>query len=187
MNLSKIAKVVYDNSKEIEVTKSIYSKEIFTQKWVKDEAKKSFKNVEGWYWIKTNLSFDHLSKLRSENQREKGSIFYVTAQNNFKIFDRELINKTYFYNGHAKNIVSRLRNHFHLKNDKTGALGINAYPILKNHSIIVRFFTIDMISKLKFSEKEKRIIENLIKENIGRTAVENAWRADNGFPILCKH
>lgn len=187
MNLSRIAKVVYDNSKEIEVTKDIYSKEVFTQNWLKDEAKKNFKNVEGLYWIKTNLNFDHLSKLRPENQREKGSFFYVTAQNNFKIFDRELINKTYFYNGHAKNIVSRLRNHFYLKNDKTGALGINAYPILKNQTITVRFFTIDMIEKLKVSEKEKLLIENLIKENIGRTAIENAWRAKNGFPILCKH
>ncbi|CAM1340141.1 hypothetical protein [Tenacibaculum aestuarii] len=187
MNLSKIAKTIYDNVNEIIIKKDIYTDEIFTQNWLIDEAERNLKNVEGWYWIKTDLDFEYLSKLHPENQRKKGSLFYKTAGNNKKIFHEELINKTYFYNGHAKKIVSRLRNHFYLQNDGTGALGINAYPILQNHTITVRYFTTEMIDNLKIPEIDKSVIRNLILKNIGRTAIENAWRAENGFPILCKH
>ena len=187
MNLSETAKVIYNNAKEILITKDIHNNEIFTQNWLKNTTNNNLKNLAGWYWIKTDLELNLLTKLEPQNQREKGSVFNITTQNNQNIFDKDLINKTYFYNGHAKNIVSRLRNHFYLQNDKTGALGINAYPILKNHTITVGFFTIDMIEAIEVSEVDKLTIEKLIKENIGRTAIENAWRAENGFPILCKH
>lgn len=49
MNLSEIAKIIYNNTLKIEITKSIYKKEIFTKNWLTDEAERNLKNVEGWY------------------------------------------------------------------------------------------------------------------------------------------
>ena len=47
MNLSKIAKTIYDNVNEIIIEKDIYTNEIFTQNWLINKAKRNLKNVEG--------------------------------------------------------------------------------------------------------------------------------------------
>lgn len=188
MNLITLAQLVYNKSEEITIRKNDFNEATFTRDWINGKTNK-LPNKKGWYWIQIPLTFDELRELKLENEKSQTKRINITKtiDKNLEIFSDELINQDYVYNGHAQKVATRLRYHFFLgtENTKTGALGLNIYPKLKNTTIIVRYFTEYQIDNIT-NAKEKEAISNLINNKIGRIAIENAWRTVNGFPILCK-
>lgn len=130
---------------------------------------------------------EFLSLAPNNKKKKKGCNIPEVAKQAKLIFNEDLLCKTHFYNGHADKLVSRLRNHFYLQNDGSGTLGLNAYDAFKEHEIKVYYFAKNMIEDTNLTIEQKALLKQLISSNIGRTAIENAWRSDNGFPILCKH
>ena len=90
---------------------------------------------------------------------------------------------TVIYNGHQGNVVGRIRTHFSLNNNRTGALGIKHYSLSCNNWK-AKIFTSQLISNLSQSEQE--LVRILIDNKTGRIAIENAWRTNSGWPVLCK-
>lgn len=178
--------LVFSKSQKIIITKENYTDAIFTRAWLNNHYP-ILLNKKGWYWLHTTMPLNILVNLTPVKQKGKGCFIDTVVEKTQAIFNDELLSKAYFYNGHAASLVSRLRNHFHLQNDNTGALGLNAYDAFKNYTTTVHYFSEEGIENSTFTEVQKTIITKLISENIGRTAIENAWRATNGFPILCKH
>ena len=187
MSIATIADTIYLHSKKIIVDHSNNNEAIFTRQWLKDFNYNDFQNVNGWYWISTSMPSEKFMLLQSSKRKLKGCDIKKVVSENLNIFSERLISKTHFYNGHADKIVNRLRSHFNLTNDSTGALGLNAYDELKNEEIYVQYFTIDCLEHSGIDKTQMQLIENLIKGERGRTAIENAWRTKNGFPVLCKY
>jgi hypothetical protein len=92
---------------------------------------------------------------------------------------------TIVYNGHQNSVISRLRQHFQLHNAKTGALGLNHYP-LSNHEWQIRYFSESMINQEIEDSEVRKQIKKLVESKTGRVAIENAWRMVCGWPVLCK-
>lgn len=86
--------------------------------------------------------------------------------------------------------MNRVRQHFVLseENDKTGALGIRHYTDFSKNKWILRYFTTNEIEELSsaLTPKESELIKSLLDSKTGRNALESAWRAQFGWPILCK-
>ncbi len=70
-----------------------------------------------------------------------------------------------------------------LNNNRTGAIGLRYYP-LSERKWTVSYFAKNNIQKLY--KEDRSDVERLIYKKSGRVAIENAWRASYGWPILCK-
>lgn len=187
MSLSELANLIYQQSQVVKIDYTNSNEAIFTRPWL-IKYHSQLLNTSGWYWLSTTMSFNEFSSLVSNNKKKKkGCKVSEVATKSKAIFSEDLLCKTHFYNGHADKLVSRLRNHFYLQNDSTGALGLNAYDVFKGQEVKVYYFAANMIEDTNLTIEQKALVKQLISFNIGRTAIENAWRSDNGFPILCKH
>lgn len=143
----------------------------------------------GWYWFLTDLPLEKMSQIEMPSGFPKNGIdFGVMAIANDKIFGPLLCQPDdngmrVFYNGHQSNVMSRIRQHFQLTNDRTGAIGLSHYPLSK-YRWEVRFFSAHHIPRLPHDFQDHAT--RLISESWGRGAIESAWRARFGWPILCK-
>lgn len=193
-DLINLSKVIYENAEEIHLDPSdTWDESLFLKSWFmdSDNQDKYITQSPGWYWIGANTSFDELKQLNCPAEELPGGACNIgeLSATNYKTFGEEYLckiddsNRRIIYNGHQSNVVIRIRQHFTLKNDSTGALGLNHYPLNKKNWKI-RFFGKPHISRLQENIREE--VESMIEEKSGRIAIENAWRAKYGWPILCK-
>lgn len=151
----------------------------------------------GWYWVEfrgeagiqqvftTGVS-------RADDAPEKARDFESTALQNVQMFDDLLCHRLsglrVVYNGHESDVLRRVRAHVAVSNDKTGALGIRYYPELANHEWVLSVFHAGLApsSEQARDDRVRATVERLAGNRSGRVAIENAWRAVYGWPILCK-
>jgi hypothetical protein len=192
MWIDEISEFVWLNSKAIEFGEvDSWDMNLFTSEWAKDKPIEAVwkTNSAGWYWFLVNMSYEELHALvKPSTVPEKGCNIGLLSRKSKKIFGYELLcsnesGATVIYNGHGANVTSRIRAHFALSNNNTGALGIHHYP-LSNKKWIVRYFSSPCLLTLSASDQSR--IESLMNSYSGRCAVESAWRVKNGWPILCK-
>lgn len=187
MTLIEIVDQIYSNSHEVNFgSVDNWDRETFTADWfsARDQSRP---NTPGLYWFLTDA--DIIDIERPILLPERGCDFGETARSNLQSFAPSLLvsanssGLTVVYNGHRGDVGERVRTHFHLANNSTGALGIRHYNH-SNSNWILKYFTTSDIPSLSIENPE--IISNLLHSKTGRTAVENAWRIKNGWPILCK-
>lgn len=189
MNFIELATYVWQNTNKYSFGKLPYwEKELFTKKAL---LPLNIKSKPGLYWFLLKIDYKELSDLQKPILLpEKGCDFGELAKANKGIFNDLLIKRDkiskllIIYNGHEKNLQSRIRSHYALQNDKTGSLGIIHYP-LSNKQWEIRYFTEDEI-KNNINEKDKQQIIKLLNSATGRCSIESAWRVKYGWPVLCK-
>jgi hypothetical protein len=132
----------------------------------------------GWYLIKTNTPID---VLRSVGQPKFKAHINIpdTIKNTSRLQDLGIAitqsgsSDYVVYSGEAGNLKARAREH-ECGHPKTFCLGLTNYATLHQHRWT---FCYVALSRCKvFSNGDKLL----------RLAVEQAWRAKNGWPILCK-
>jgi hypothetical protein len=192
MHINEIAEYVWSNSQEIKFGEiGVWDGTLFTKEWVQDQSFKRrwTESGAGWYWFVVNMNFDELQKLdKPQTLPDKGCNIGLLSHDNHEIFGTSLLctsnsGMTVIYNGHEANVTSRIRAHFALNNNSTGALGLKHYP-LSCKKWIVRYFSSTCFTELAIGDRSR--IELLMNSYSGRCAVESAWRAKYGWPILCK-
>lgn len=191
-DLLKLSSEIWANSIEIEFgSTEIWVDNSLTKKWFEDNLYSTFwpGQSPGWYWLSVDLTYSELHSLtRPSTLPNSGCDFGLLTHQNTDTFGSHLLckhseNRVVIYNGHEGNVASRIRTHFNLNNNSTGALGIRHYP-LSNKIWKVNFFSRFQIAKLPTASRD--LVEKLINDKSGRTAIENAWRMKNGWPVLCK-
>ncbi|MEH6659830.1 hypothetical protein [Leeuwenhoekiella marinoflava] len=193
-NLTTIAEIIWQNRVSFNIEpKEIWDSTILTEKWFKSTKELNTvytSGAPGWYWISLETSFEELQKLNSDTCKKAGCKIDKVAASNLALFTEKLLCKKddkgmlIIYNGHQNKVLSRLRQHFVLNNDGTGALGFNAYKTLAIKHWTISYFSAKHIQNLP--TEYQQVIKSLINSSVGRVAVETAWRASNGWPILCK-
>ena len=138
----------------------------------------SIPSEPGWYMIRTNTPVE---VLRSVGPPPAGygahinipqTIGKMAVLGGLAITQAE--GKAYVvYSGEAKDLKARAREHVRA-NGKTACLGLCKYPTL--HSYEWSFCYVAASSCKTFPGGDKQL----------RLAVEQAWRAQNGWPILCR-
>ena len=191
--LTEIASLIWESSVQIsfgQIPK--WDEDIFLKKWVYSQENLSYKalSLPGWYWLSCDLSYEELQALeKPTNLPTKGCDFGEVSRNNFNTFGVDYLCRTdgqnlVVYNGHeGDKVLSRIRAHFSLKNQNTGALGIKHYD-LSTHGWKVRVFTEDNIHALPHDIQSR--VQNLINTRTGRRSIESAWRTYFGWPALSK-
>ena len=193
-DLIKLSEAIFENSEELLLQPSKdWSNDILKKEWFSDNGfeNKYISRSPGWYWIACDISFEELKNLICTSEDLPGGACKIgeVSTKNYKTFGEEYLcklddsNRRIIYNGHQSNVVIRAREHFTLNNDKTGALGLKYYPLSKKNWKI-RFFGKPHINRLQNEIQEE--VRSMIAEKSGRIAIENAWRAKYGWPILCK-
>jgi len=193
VNIDDIAKYVWENSQTIDFgSVEVWPEDLFKKKWAKGQPFEDVWNTSGtgWYWFLLDMTYDELHQIPKPSSLPKnGCNIGLTAHDNREVFKNSLLCKAdnsgmiVVYNGHENNVTTRIRSHFALNNDKTGALGLNHYPLSKK-KWQVKLFSMPCFQDI--SADDKRQIEFLMNAPTGRCAVESAWRAKYGWPILCK-
>lgn len=193
MDINEIAKYVWDNSLLIDFGESDqWDLALFTTDWSKSKPFKEAwkKSGPGWYWYAVRMSYDDMHEVsKPSTLPENGCNIGHLSHENREVFGNVLLcrhseeGNVVIYNGHEANVTSRIRAHFALANNKTGALGLKHYPLsIKKWQ--VRYFSTPCFTNISCEEKTQ--IEFLMNSYSGRCAVESAWRVENGWPILCK-
>lgn len=189
MTFIDISDLLYKNSNEINFgKKEVWESDTFTSIWFSN-LNIIKPNSAGLYWFLTNSKFTNIKKPTS--LPDNGCDFQETTLKNINTFPDNLLSRPsknelkVIYNGHEKNVMSRVRQHFSLSNNRTGALGIKHYS-LSNQNWVLRYFTSMDINRLKKNKTDRDLITKLLDNKTGRTALENAWRIKNGWPVLCK-
>lgn len=199
MNLQEIAKYVWENSMIIEFGGSEkWDLDTFSAKWLENKKVKRLNKAKGLYWFSIEgMSIEEIKELRKPQKLpERGADFSRIAKKMERIFGkniREVENtdkkELIIYNGHASSVFDRVKTHFSLNNNKTGALGLAKYD-LSRYKFNVRIFHIGLLGDENTEGQEvvvkKEILENLLNEKVGREAIEMAWRINYGWPILCE-
>ncbi|WP_156033903.1 hypothetical protein [Aeromonas jandaei] len=192
MKIDMIAEYVWLNSQEIKFGESEnWDKTLFKSKWAKGKPiENTWKGSSpGWYWILVDMNFDELCAVTKPSSLPKKGCNIGTLSKKMKnIFGESLLcepqsGMTVIYNGHEADVTSRIRTHFVLNNNSTGAIGVIHYP-LSSKKWSVRYFSSSFLNYSPDAFKSQ--IDSLINSYSGRCAVESAWRAKYGWPILCK-
>lgn len=189
MTFTEIADRLFSSSNQISFgSNENWRNDVFTALWFTN-LNQPKPNAPGLYWFLTDSDITRIE--RPISLPDKGCDFDITTRNNLQTFPTYLLSGlnenglSVVYNGHENNVMSRVRQHFSLSNNNTGAIGINHYN-LSNKNWILKYFTTKDISVLGLDNSAQDVISNLLNSKTGRTALENAWRIKNGWPILCK-
>lgn len=192
MKIAEIAEYVWLNSQPIQFGGTDdWDNDLFKKGWSQGKPfRKSWNGAgSGWYWFSVGMSYDELHAVKKPaTLPEKGCNIGLLTHENREVFGSPLLcspvsGMTVIYNGHEANVTSRIRAHFALKNNGTGALGLNHYPLSKKEWV-VRFFSTPCFTGITADDRAQ--IELLMRSYSGRCAVESAWRAKYGWPVLCK-
>ena len=188
MNLIELIEEIWDNSNSVEFggeqnwleNANTFKKDWFTSKDI------IYPNAPGLYWFSSNINLKSIE--RPTNFPLNGCDINLVYANSSRIFHKEILTKKIgswkvIYNGHESNVANRIRSHFALNNDRTGALGLRHYnQPLKRWK--VSYFSTQDVNQI--NKGYRRIAANLLNSKPGRTALENAWRIKYGWPPLCK-
>lgn len=193
MNINEIAEYIWEKSKTIDFgSKDDWPQDLFTKKWVKGKPCEDVwnKSGAGWYWFLLDMKYNELHQIQKPSSLpQNGCDIGAMTHNNRDVFKDTLLCKAdnsgmiVVYNGHEKNVTARIRSHYFLNNNRTGALGIMHYPLSKQQWQ-VKFFSTPCFKEI--NDGDKKQIELLMNASTGRCAVESAWHAKYGWPILCK-
>ncbi|ANQ86145.1 hypothetical protein dqs_3117 [Azoarcus olearius] len=193
MNITDIARLVWRNGHSIKFGDAdSWDDKLFTATWgASYQPKIPWRSYgKGWYWFLADLSIDELQALDRPNTLPlKGCNVGETSRANWETFGPELLCKSsedgrlVVYNGHEDSVCSRVRAHFALNNDRTGALGLRHF-LLHDRTWEVRVFASPCLANL--SDTDRARVTRLMNSKSGRCAVESAWRALYGWPVLCK-
>ncbi len=195
MNLITLAETIWENRTTVEVApKDLWDDNFFKKKWFteSENGSKYVSKSPGWYWIGCNIDYEDLKTLVPQETavlpRNACSIKTLTEENLSTFGNQNLcsINEQkclIIYNGHQAGTIGRIREHFMLNNQHTGALGLKHYP-LSNRKWTLSYFTEKHIEILEANLQQQ--VKNLVQKKSGRVAIENSWRARYGWPVLCK-
>ncbi|PJX22780.1 hypothetical protein CAP47_07070 [Psychroflexus sp. S27] len=190
MTFIEIADKIFNNSNQVIFgTNDNWQIDVFKANWF-TYLDKPRPNAPGLYWFLTDSNITKIE--RPTSLPNKGCDFEITTKNNLQIFPNYLLSELnvnglkVVYNGHENNVMNRVRQHFNLSNNNTGALGIKHYKLLSNKNWVLKYFTTKDIGALGLDNSAQDVILNLLNSKTGRSALENAWRIKNGWPILCK-
>lgn len=189
MTFIEIADRIFNHSNQVNFgTNENWQNDVFRATWFTN-LNQPRPNAPGLYWFLTDSVITNIE--RPISLPNKGCDFDITTRNNLQTFSPTLLSGLnenglkVVYNGHENNVMSRVRQHFSLSNHRTGALGLNHYN-LSNKNWTLRYFTTNDIGILGLDNSVQDVLLNLLNSKTGRTALENAWRIKNGWPILCK-
>jgi len=140
----------------------------------------SIPSEAGWYLIKTSTPIDVLKSVEPLKSEYKAHINIPETINNTLIlqyYDIAIMqsdNEDYVvYNGGAANLKARAREH-ERGNKKTYCLGLSNYETLRSYKWTFCYVAASSCEVLPSGDKLLRL------------AVEQGWRAKNGWPILCR-
>lgn len=192
MNIEQITEYLWNNSDEVSFGNSTqWDMDTFTSKWFEKNKYKRIQKANGLYWFSVKgMSINDFKNLNTPIDLPKnGADFAKVSKEVSNLFNQnicgEIEEELVFYNGHANTVFDRIRTHFALNNDKTGALAIGKYSNISKYEFKVRIFHHEM----KMDELDRvdaDYIRKLLKHKIGREAIESCWRAKYGWPILCE-
>ncbi len=150
----------------------------------------------GWYWFELEGNIEGIIETDGVPTAwlpAAACKFGPVAEENVKRFGDLLCHRqtgfNVVYNGHEKDVAARVRSHFAVRNDSTGALGLSYYPRLAGRRWTLSFLHTGLLAAadiLDNSAEIVRIVKGLAASKSGRVAVESAWRAVYGWPLLCK-
>lgn len=192
MNISEIATYVWNNSQLIDFgQQEDWDLNLFTKPWVRylDFHQKWKDSGAGWYWFGVNMTGEDMHRLvRPAVLPLKGCDIGLLSHENYDLLTETLRctpseGRVVVYNGHQADVTGRIRQHFALTNEKTGALGLRHYK-LSQKSWFVRYFSEPYFQNIEGCDKE--VILRLMNSTRGRGIVESAWRVNYGWPVLCK-
>lgn len=193
MKIAEIAKYVWEQSHSFCFgLESEWDANLFTKPWAEARTPAFTWRTygPGWYWFIAKVNYSELNALpRPQTLPKSGCDIGAVSHANLGIFGKQLLcapdaeDRLVVYNGHEGNISSRVRAHFALQNDRTGALGLKHFP-LSQWAWEVRVFSTPCLGELNGEEAAR--VQSLMNSKSGRCAVETAWRAEFGWPILCK-
>lgn len=191
--IAEIAKLVWHHSHPIPFGNlENWNGQLFTKEWGDSlERKIAWRTYgSGWYWFLVDMSLAEVRALeRPSTLPLKGCDMGALSRSNWDTFGAELLCKAsddgrlVVYNGQDDSVCSRVRAHFTLENDRTGALGIKHFP-LHHRAWEVRAFAAPCLTAIP--KKDRPRLACLMKSKSGRRAVETAWRSVYGWPVLCK-
>jgi len=145
-----------------------------------DSWRKGIPAEPGWYLIKTNIPITVLKSVGPPKPEYKDHIDIPETINNTSMLHDSGIaimqsdNEDYVvYNGEAKNLKARAREH-ERGHPKTYCLGLSKYETLHTYKWI---FCYVAVSNCKIFPNDDKLL---------RLAIEQGWRAKNGWPILCR-
>lgn len=194
MQIEDIAIYVWTKSQIVKFGETtVWDNDLFKTKWSKGKTiEQSWKQSgAGWYWFSVDMTYNELHAVQKpQTLPDNGCNIGLLSHENKETFGDTLLyvpespNTTVIYNGHESNVTSRIRTHFALNNNRTGALGLKHYPLSQKKWIVRYFSTPCFNSDISTSDRSR--IEMLMNSYSGRCAVESAWRVKYGWPILCK-
>ncbi len=195
MRLLNLSKEIWENCTTIELDpRETWDLDFFLKPWFysSKHEEKYTSTSPGWYWIGCDLDIQELGNIfpTVEGDLPKSAcIINELAKKNLQTFSSNSLCKKnekdclIIYNGHQSNVIQRIRQHFMLNNNRTGAIGLRHYPMSKR-KWTVSYFAKNNIQRI--NKEDRPDVERLINNKSGRVAIENAWRASYGWPILCK-
>jgi hypothetical protein len=195
MRLFNLSKEIWKNSTTVKINpQEAWDMDFFLKPWFYNNGyeEKYTPTSPGWYWIGCDIDIQELESIYPTIKGKlpkSACIINELAKQNLQTFGSNSLCKKnendclIIYNGHQSNVIQRIRQHFMLNNDKTGAIGLRHYPMSKIRWT-VSYFAKNHIQRLK--QEDRSDVKRLINNKSGRVAIENAWRAAYGWPILCK-
>lgn len=193
MEIVKLIDIIWENATSVEFGEvDAWDDDTFLSGWFDDfigsDVGITKPNSPGLYWFETNSNLGVLN--RPVSLPDNGCDFLETNNLTNDLFGAALLTQKngdlrIVYNGHEKNVMSRVRSHFNLSNNRTGALGLRHYPVSGKYWRLF-YFTMNDVPFLNVSQLERDRINLLLSDKPGRNALESAWRAKYGWPELCK-
>ncbi|MCM3291869.1 hypothetical protein M3661_17250 [Paenibacillus sp. MER 180] len=194
MKLNEVTSYAWGNSIELRFGgENNWDEKTFTHKWFDENYPNLWQKggASGLYWFMIkDKTVQNLIKVKTPVELpKKGTNIVETSKDNLKIFRENLCNSDengllVIYNGHEKNVFTRIRSHFALNNDLTTAIGFRTYN-LSQYDLRVRIFH-HKFEMDDLKETDKEVVRRLLETKRGRVAIEQYWRTIYGWPILCK-
>ncbi|MFS0871096.1 MULTISPECIES: hypothetical protein [Paenibacillus] len=195
MKLDEVTSYVWRSSVEYKLgNKNYWDEKTFLRKWFEDYYPGSWERqgASGLYWflLKDKTVQDLVAVKKPTDFPKKGSNISKISKENQFIFQENLCEPDedgflVIYNGHEKNVFARIRSHIALNNDATTAIGFGKYKTLSKFDLRVRVFH-NKFPMDDLDEEDRQFIKRLLENKSGRTAIEQYWRTQNGWPVLCK-
>jgi hypothetical protein len=193
MSITEIAKHLWLHSHRFTFGHSeSWPDNLFTKAWADAQEPvvpwRAYKS--GWYWFLVDMNLGSLHAVqRPPSLPASGCDIGALSHSNSETFGPHLLckpdakGKLVVYNGHDGRVCDRVRAHFSLNNNQTGALGLKHFP-LHQQEWEVRMFAAPCLDSLPVEDRGR--VQLLMTSKSGRRAVETAWRAEFGWPVLCK-
>lgn len=193
MNISEIADYVWTHSHRFPFGLTpTWNEQVFTRPWAKARTPPLTWSSygPGWYWFLVKMSYSEMHAVpKPSTLPQSGCNIGEISHAHGDVFGEKLLCEpddsgcVVVYNGHENNTSSRVRAHFALNNGGTGALGLRHFPI-SSKAWEVRIFSTPCLNNLDDDDMSR--IRLMMNSSPGRCAVESAWRATFGWPVLCK-